>query len=96
MMSYATWQEKYGHDPSVIGATFMLNGLPFTVIGVAPPGFYGDRMERAPAFWLPLNAEAMIDGPNNLLQFPEANWLDLIGRLAPGADSKAIEAQTAG
>jgi len=93
MMSYATWQEKYGHDPSVIGATFMLNGLPFTVIGVAPPGFYGDRMERAPAFWLPLNAEAMIDGPNNLLQFSEANWLDLIGRLAPGADSKAIEAQ---
>jgi putative ABC transport system permease protein len=93
MMSYATWLEKYGHDPSVIGATFMLNGLPFTVIGVAPPGFYGDKMERAPAFWLPLNAELMIDGPTNLLQFPEANWLDLIGRLAPGADSKGIEAQ---
>jgi len=93
MMTYATWQEKYGHDPSVIGATFMLNGLPFTVIGVAPPGFYGDRMERAPAFWLPLSAEATIDGRANLLQFPEANWLDLIGRLAPGADSMAIEAQ---
>jgi putative ABC transport system permease protein len=93
MMSYALWQEKYGHDPSVIGATFMFNGLPFTVIGIAPPGFYGDRMERAPAFWLPLNAEVMIDGPSNLVQFSEANWLDLIGRLAPGADAKTIEAQ---
>ena len=93
MMSYANWQEKYGRDPSVIGATFMLNGLPFTVIGVAPPGFYGDRMERAPAFWLPLNAEVMIDGPSNLVQFSEANWLDMIGRIAPGADSKGIEAQ---
>jgi predicted permease len=93
VMSYATWQEKYGHDPSVIGATFMLNGLPFTVIGVAPPRFYGDRMDRPPAFWVPLNDEPMIDGPANFLQFPEADWLDLIGRLAPGADPKRIEAE---
>src|SRR6266849_4104563 len=93
MMSYATWQQKYGQDPSVIGSSFTFNGLPFTVIGVAPPKFYGDRMESLPAFWLPLNAEAMIDGPSNLMQFPESDWLDLIGRVAPGADPKSIEAQ---
>jgi predicted permease len=93
IMSYATWQQKYGQDPSVIGSSFTFNGLPFTVIGVAPPKFYGDRMESLPAFWLPLNAEAMIDGPGNLLQFPESDWLDLIGRIAPGADPKSIEAQ---
>jgi predicted permease len=93
MMSYATWQQKFGTDPSVIGSTFMFNGMPFTVIGIAPPGFYGDRMESVPAFWLPLNAEATIDGPGNLLQFPRSDWLDLTGRLAPGADPKAIEAQ---
>lgn len=93
MMSYAAWQQKYGSDPSVIGGAFTFNGLPFTVIGVAAPGFYGDRMDSAPAFWVPLNAEVMIDGPSNLLQFPEANWLDLIGRLAPGSDPNRIEAQ---
>ena len=93
VMSYATWQQKYGEDPSVIGASFTFNGLPFTVIGVAPPKFYGDRMESLAAFWLPLNAEAMIDGPSNLMQFPESDWLDLIGRIAPGADPKTIEAQ---
>ena len=93
VMSYATWQQKYGQDPSVIGASFTLNGLPFTVIGVAPPKFYGDRMENTPAFWVPLNAEALIDGPGNLLQFPQQDWLDLIGRIAPGADPKRIEAQ---
>jgi predicted permease len=93
VMSYSAWQQKYGRDPSVIGASFMFNGLPFTVIGVAPPGFYGDRLESAPAFWIPLNAEALIDGPGNLLQFPQQNWLDLIGRIAPGADPKSIEAQ---
>jgi putative ABC transport system permease protein len=93
MISYATWEQKYGHDPSVIGSSFTFNGLPFTVIGVAPPGFYGDRLDGAPAFWLPLNAEVLTDGPQNLLQFPESNWLDLIGRIAPGGDPKAIEAQ---
>jgi predicted permease len=93
VMSYATWQQKYGQDQSVIGGSFILNGMPFTVIGIAPPRFYGDRMESSPAFWLPLNAEAMIDGSSNLLQFPQQDWLDLIGRIAPGADAKKIEAQ---
>ncbi len=93
VMSYATWQQKYGLDPTVIGTSFTFNGFPFTVIGVAPPKFYGDRMESSPAFWFPLNAEAMIDGPGNLLQFGESDWLDIIGRLAPGADPKSIESQ---
>ena len=96
VMSYATWQQKYGQDPSVIGASFTFNGLPFTVIGVAPPKFYGDRMEAAPAFWIPLNAEVVIDGPRNLLQFGESDWLDITGRLAPGADPKTIESPDAG
>jgi predicted permease len=93
VMSYATWQQKYGKDPSVIGGSFVFNGLPFTVIGIAPPGFYGDRMESVPAFWLPLNAEAIIDGPGNLLQFAQQDWLDITGRIAPRADPKKVEAQ---
>jgi len=93
MISYPTWQQKYGQDPSVIGGSFVFNGKPFTVIGVAPPGFYGDRMEQPPAFWLPINAEVAIDGEDNLVRFPRSDWLDLTGRIAPGADPKKIEAQ---
>jgi len=93
MISYPAWQEKYGQDPSVIGGSFAFNGKAFTVIGVAPPGFYGDRMEVPPAFWLPLNAEPVISGPDNLLRFPESDWLDLTGRISAGADPKKIEAQ---
>ncbi|HEY1659874.1 MAG TPA: ABC transporter permease [Candidatus Sulfotelmatobacter sp.] len=93
MMSYATWQQKYGCDPAVIGGSFMLNGLPFTVVGVTPPGFYGSNVSRVSAIWLPLNAEPSINGASNLLQFPQADWLDMTGRLAPGADPKKIEAQ---
>ena len=93
LMSYNTWQEKYGNDPSVVGSTFVFNGTPFTIIGIAPPKFYGDRMERPPAFWLPLSAEVLIDGPTSLVQFPEQDWLDITGRLAPGANPKQIEAK---
>jgi predicted permease len=92
VMSYPTWQQKYGQDPSVIGATFTFNGNPVTVIGVTPPGFYGDRLERVPAFWIPLEAGRVIGQNPSLLDFPTADWLDLIGRLAPGADPKSIEA----
>ena len=91
IMSYATWQQKYGSDPSVIGASFLFNGQPFTVVGIMPPGFYGDRLEAAPAFWIPLNDEPLLDRTGALIDFPDSDWLDLIGRLAPGADPKSIE-----
>jgi predicted permease len=93
VMSYRTWQGKYGLDPSVVGSTFTLNGEPFTVVGVTPPTFYGDRLENTPAFWLPLEAERLLDRTATLLDFPNSDWLDLIGRIAPGADPRAIEAQ---
>jgi len=92
VMSYPTWQQKYGQDPSVIGATLTFNGNPLTVVGVTPPGFYGDRLERVPAFWIPLEVGRSIEHGPNLLDFPTSDWLDLIGRLTPGADPKSIEA----
>jgi predicted permease len=92
VMSYRAWQQKYGLDPSVVGSTFTFNGRPFTVIGVTPPSFYGERLENTPAFWLPLEAERLLDGTATLLDFPNSDWLDLIGRIAPGADPRSIEA----
>ena len=44
VMSYQTWQRDYALDPSVVGSTFVLNTNPVTIIGITPPGFYGDRM----------------------------------------------------
>jgi predicted permease len=92
VMSYRTWQGRYGLDPTVVGSTFTLNGQPFTVVGVAPPSFYGDRLELTPALWLPLETERLLDRTATLLDFPNSDWLDLIGRIAPGADPRAIEA----
>jgi predicted permease len=94
VISFRTWQEKFGGDPSVIGAGFVFNAQPVTVIGIAPPGFFGDRIESNPtAFWLPLAAEPVMEPTNSLLDAPELDWLDLIGRIKPGADTRAMEAQ---
>jgi predicted permease len=92
VMSYRTWQQKYGQDPSVVGAGFTLNGQPFTVVGIAPPGFFGDRLQGMPEFWIPISDEPLVNGPSSILDFPQQDWLDVIGRVAPGADVKSIEA----
>jgi len=93
VMSYPTWQQKYGSDPTVVGAGFTLNGQPFTLVGVTPPGFFGDRLENTPAFWIPLSDEPLIDRSSSILDFPQQDWLDVIGRLQPGANVKKIEAR---
>jgi hypothetical protein len=61
VMSYRLWQEKYGSDPSVIGGVFDINEKPFTVVGITPPGFFGDTLRRSPPdFFLPLNTEPLV------------------------------------
>jgi putative ABC transport system permease protein len=98
VMSYHVWKEKYGGDPSVVGATYQINGHPFTVVGVAAPGFYGAKLAgwAMPDFWLPLTAEVLLDGATERLKSPDQHFLDLVGRVKPGTDPKALEAQLRG
>jgi putative ABC transport system permease protein len=94
MMSFRNWQEKFGKDPSIVGAGFVINGQPFTIIGITPPGFFGDRVEsNPPAFFLPLNVEPLLSPTGTILEEASLDWLDLIGRIQPGADTAAMEAQ---
>jgi putative ABC transport system permease protein len=95
VMSFHAWEEKYGSDPSLVGSTYQINGHPFTIIGVAPPGFVGAKVVSwgMPDIWLPLTTEPMIDGATERLKNPHVDWLDLIGRVKPGTNPKALEAQ---
>jgi hypothetical protein len=98
VMSYHVWKEKYGGDASVVGTTYQINGNPFTVVGVAAPGFYGAKLSgfSMPDFWLPLTAEILLDGATERLKSPDQHFLDLIGRVKPGTNPKTLEAQLRG
>jgi len=86
VLSHHAWQATYGSDPSIIGSTFVLEGHPFTVIGIAPPGFFGETLRSDPPdLWIPLQQEPLIDGETSLLHQSMSAWLRVIGRLRPGA-----------
>src|SRR2546423_525614 len=93
VMSYRLWQERYGSDPSVIGGVFDINEKPFTVVGITPPGFFGDTLRSSPPdFFLPLNTEPLAQVDADLNKY-DTHWLDLIGRIQPGANPASIEAE---
>ncbi len=91
VMSHQTWQNTYGAETSVVGVTFAIEGHPFTVVGVAPPGFFGDTLRGDPPdLWIPLQQEPLINGDSALLRQPVSAWLRAIGRLKPGATTEAM------
>src|SRR5713101_1534580 len=86
VLSHRVWQTAYASDPSVVGSTFIAEGHPLTVIGVAPPGFFGETLESDPPdIWVPLQQEPMMNAEGSLLRQPVSAWLRMIGRLRPGA-----------
>jgi predicted permease len=86
VLSHHAWQTMYGADPAVVGSTFVVEGHPFTVIGVAPPGFFGETPSpNPPELWIPLQQELTISEGRSLLLQSNVAWLRVIGRLRPEA-----------
>ena len=93
VMSFSAWEQKFGRDPSIVGSSFLVNGQPVTVVGIAPSGFFGERMaENPPSLWLPINLNSVIT-QNDQVDHPEIQWLNLIGRISPGTAIEPIQAQ---
>lgn len=93
VMSFRLWQQGYSSDPSVVGGEFRLNDQPFTVVGIAPPGFFGDTLRSTPPdFFLPLNTEPLIRSDADLKKY-NTHWLVLIGRISPDARPASVEAE---
>lgn len=94
MMSYRTWREHFSLDPGVIGGDFLINGSHVTLVGVAPPGFFGETLRRDPPdFWIPLAAEPLLRHSGSLLEQPDTHWLYLIGRLHSGANPSSVQSR---
>jgi predicted permease len=94
VMSHHIWQATYGSDPSIVGGTLVIEGHPFTLVGVAPPGFFGETLRgNPPDLWLPVQQEPLLAGGSSLLRQPVSAWLRVIGRLRPGATVDGMSAR---
>ncbi len=91
VMSYQAWQRDYAGDASVIGSTFWVNTRPVTVVGIAPEGFFGDRlMSTPPDFYLPIESMPALANAS-YVHDPRASWLYLIGRVKPGVALEPLQ-----
>src|SRR6201994_353871 len=94
VMSYDAWQQDYAGDPNVVGSAFYINTKPATIIGIAPKGFYGDRIDtNPPKYFLPMNTmDAVIGAP--YFNDPDSQWAYIIGRVKPGTSVPALQDKT--
>ncbi len=94
VLSYRAWQANWDGDPSALGSVTVVQNQSFTIIGVTPPGFFGETLRSDPAdFWIPLQHEPLIDGHDSLLHSSFSAWLRAIGRLKPGAATEGMPAR---
>jgi len=94
VLSYKIWQGEYAADPSIVGSTLYIQTKPFTVAGVAPPGFFGDRVtDSAPDIWMPIQMEPYVRGDSSILHHQESHWLYLLGRVRSGTNIAALQAK---
>jgi predicted permease len=95
VLSYGTWQRRFGGDPNVIGRSASLNGNLYNVVGVAPQGFAGPSLGDAPELWVPMAMQPEVRPPSagtlrerfpdmRMLHSRDGGWLDMVGRLKEG------------
>ena len=86
VISHDTWTQAFNQDPGVVGRELRLNGVPFTVIGVAPASFTGLELVLPGAFYVPLNMIPKLSPPAqaNVLDLRVARMLNVKARVRPG------------
>ncbi len=92
VISYAFWQRRFGSEAGVIGRTIAVNRVPFTIVGVTPPSFFGPTPGRSFDVAVPLATTAIVAGARSWLDDRSASRLEIIARLKPG---QTVEQATA-
>jgi len=102
VIGHRFWQSRFGADSNVVGRNINLNGLPFTVIGVAPPRFFGVEVGKAPDIFVPLIMRDRMSPGRPTLPMNNNFWLNLMARLRPqtsaaeaGAEAEVVYQQSA-
>ena len=91
VLSDAFWTREFDRSPAAIGRVLRINNTIATVVGVAPPGFFGETAGSAPDVWLPISLQPQVM-PGDWLNAPSSSWLSVLGRLRPGTSLRQAQA----
>jgi predicted permease len=91
VMSYETWKRDYNGDASVVGSTFWINTKAVTIVGIAPQGYFGDRLSSTPPnFYLPIETMPVLANVPYVHE-PNTNWLYIVGRVKAGTPLTPVQ-----
>ncbi|HEY6250266.1 MAG TPA: ABC transporter permease [Candidatus Angelobacter sp.] len=93
VISYWLWKERFHADPEIIGKKQMLNGVPHTIVGVAPEGFYGTFVGYPMQFWVPVSMQEKFTGGVYQLEDRGGAWIEGFARLNPGVTIEQAQAE---
>jgi putative ABC transport system permease protein len=93
VISHGLWQDRFHGDPSIVGKTQLLNGMPHTIVGVAPEGFYGTFVGYAFQFWVPASMQPLFDAGGYKLEDRGAPFVEGYVRLKPGVTIERAQAE---
>ncbi len=92
VLSYDSWQRRFGGDPGLVGRDVVLNNHQFRVIGIAPQGFKGTELVYTPELWVPAAMMEWVEPGATWLDSRDSNNFFAVGRLKPGVNSRQAEA----
>jgi predicted permease len=93
VISYQLWKDRFRSDPNIVGKTQVFNALPFTIVGVTAPGFYGTFVGYAFQFWVPASMQERFDAGGYKLEDRGAKWLEPFVTLRPGVSAAQAQAE---
>ncbi|MCI0447221.1 ABC transporter permease [bacterium] len=91
VMSYQSWQQRFGSDPAIIGKNLIVNGNSYTVIGITPQGFFGTEIIASPELWFPMMMQKEIDIGRDWLNDRSVQNVFVQGRLKSGVTKQQAE-----
>lgn len=96
VLSHDCWQTRFGADPDIVGRVIRLNGQPFTVVGIAAPGFHGFHPMLAISAFVPAGAlDTLQPSVAGLLEWRGSPAWRVTGRIAPGRTLEDVRAEAA-
>ncbi len=97
VISFAASHNRFGGRPNAIGQSILVDNVPFTVVGVVPPEFFGVDPASSPDLYLPVHTNLLVDGTRAARIYPDGNfyWIEMMGRLRPGVTMAQAQAALA-